>query len=135
MTSLIMIHQDVQLSKLYLVTKALVFKDAIGSWQDMDDQDYLLWQEFILHFGKAIEIESDNWLDDVLHLSMEKTLRTEVESDINSIPKHQRSLITTLHCIIKQMVIKNHKAKDALENYIRSSDITKFPGKNVPTCL
>jgi hypothetical protein len=34
------------------------------------------------------------------------------------------------------MVIKNQEAKDALENYIRSFDITKFPGKNVPTaCL
>ena len=67
---------------------------------------------------------------------MEETLRAEVDSDINSIPKHQRGLITTLRCIIKPMVIKNQEAKDALENYIRSFDITKFPGKNVPTaCL
>jgi hypothetical protein len=55
---------------------------------------------------------------------MEETLRAEVDSDINSIPKHQRGLITTLRCIIKQMVIKNQEAKDALENYIRSFDIT-----------
>jgi hypothetical protein len=67
---------------------------------------------------------------------MEKTLCAEVELDINSIPKHQHGLITTLRCIIKKMVIKNQEAKDALENYIRSFDITKFPGKNVPTtCL
>jgi hypothetical protein len=102
----------------------------------MDDQDYFLWQEFILRFGTGIEIESDNWLDNVLHLLMEKTLCAEVDLDINSIPKHQHGLITTLRCIIKQMVIKNQEAKDALENYIRSFDITKFPGKNVPTaCL
>jgi hypothetical protein len=98
----------------------------------MDDQDYFLWQEFILCFGTAIEIQSDNWLDDVLHLSMEKTLCAEVELDINSIPKHQHGLITTLNCIIKQMVVKNQEAKDALENYIRSFDITKFPGKFSP---
>jgi hypothetical protein len=67
---------------------------------------------------------------------MEKTLHAEVDSDINSIPEHQRGLITTLGFIIKQMAIKNQEAKDALENYIRSFDITKFPGKNVPTtCL
>jgi hypothetical protein len=102
----------------------------------MDDQNYFLWQEFILCFGTVIEIESDSWLDDVLHLSMEKTLRAEVDSDINSIPKHQCGLITTLCCIIKQMVIKNQEAKDTLVNYIRSFYITKFPGKNVPTaCL
>ena len=34
------------------------------------------------------------------------------------------------------MVIKNQEAKDALENYIRGFDITKFPGENLSTaCL
>jgi hypothetical protein len=34
------------------------------------------------------------------------------------------------------MVMKNQEAKDALKNYIRKLDITKFPGENVPTaCL
>jgi hypothetical protein len=136
MTSLIMISQDVQLSKPHLVAKAMVFKDAIRNWQDMEDQDYFLWQELILHFGTTIEIESDNWLDNILHLLMEKTLCTEVNLDINNIPKHQRGLITTLHCIIKQTVINNQEVKEALENYIRSFEITKFPGKNVPiACL
>jgi hypothetical protein len=67
---------------------------------------------------------------------MEETLHAEVELDISSIPKHQRGLISTLSCIIKRMVIKNQEAKHALENYIRTFDITKFSGKNVPTaCL
>ncbi len=91
----------------------------------MDNQNYFLWQEFILPLGTAIEIKIDTWLDNVLHLSMEKSLCTEVELGINSIPKPQCGLITTLHCIIKQMVIKNQEAKDVLENYIRSFDITK----------
>jgi hypothetical protein len=67
---------------------------------------------------------------------MEKTLRSEVESDLNSIPKHQRGSITTLQCIIKQMVVRSQEARDALETYVKIFDITKFPGKNVPTaCL
>jgi hypothetical protein len=67
---------------------------------------------------------------------MEKTLRAEVESDIVSIPKGQCGSVSTLRCIIKRMVMKNQEAKDALENYIRDFDITKFPGENVPTaCL
>ncbi len=59
-----------------------------------------------------------------------------IESDLNSIPKHQRGSITTLWCIIKQMVVRNQEARDALETYIKTFDITKFPCKNVPTaCL
>ncbi len=34
------------------------------------------------------------------------------------------------------MVVRNQEAKDALETYFKTFDITKFPGKNVPTaCL
>ncbi len=67
---------------------------------------------------------------------MDKTLCAEVESDIISIPKHQCGAITTLRCIIKRMVVCNQEARDALQNYIKNFDITKFPGENVPTaCL
>ncbi len=34
------------------------------------------------------------------------------------------------------MVVRNQEARDALETYFKTFDITKFPGKNVPTaCL
>ena len=34
------------------------------------------------------------------------------------------------------MVVRNQEARDALKNYIKNFDITKFPGENVPTaCL
>jgi hypothetical protein len=64
---------------------------------------------------------------------METTLCVEIESDIIGITIQQRGSITTLRCIIKRMVIKNQEAKDALENYIRGFDITKFLCKNIPT--
>jgi hypothetical protein len=67
---------------------------------------------------------------------MEKTLRSEIESDLNSIPKHQHGSVTILCCIIKQMVVRNQEAQDALKNYIKTFDNTKFPGENDPiACL
>ena len=136
MMSILRIPQGVDFSQPQQVATASSFKDAIEDWKDIDDKTYHKWQEFILTYSTSTEIESDNWLDKVLYLSMEKTLRAEVESDITRIPLHQRGSLTTLRCIIKRMVIKNQEAKDALGNYIRSFDITKFPGENVPTaCL
>ncbi len=96
MTSLLRIPQGVDLSKPHHVAKATQFKDAIDDWQSLDNNNYFTWQEFLLQYGTEAELESDNWLDDVLQLSMEKTLSSEVESDFNSIPKHQRGSITTL---------------------------------------
>jgi hypothetical protein len=136
MMSLLLIPQNVDLSKPTVVAKARHFKNAIDDWQSLDDKDYFEWQEFLLGYGSYEETTSDNWLNNILLLSMEKTLRAEVESDIVSIPKEQRGSISTLRCIIKRMVMKNQEAKDALKNYIRDFDITKFPGENVPTtCL
>ena len=118
MMSILKIPQGVDFSQPQQVAGAVSFKDAIEDWKDINDKSYFKWQEFILSYSNAIEIESDNWLEEVLYLSMEKTLCAKVESDINSIPLHQRGSITTLRCIIKRMVIKNQEAKDALENYI-----------------
>ena len=34
------------------------------------------------------------------------------------------------------MVVRNQEARDALETYVKTFDITKFPGKKLPTaCL
>jgi hypothetical protein len=37
MNFLVMIPQEIQLSKPHLVAKATVFKDAIKNWQDIDN--------------------------------------------------------------------------------------------------
>jgi hypothetical protein len=136
MISLLKIPQGIDLSKPHHVAKATQFKDAINDWQDLDDKDYFQWQGFLLCHGTDIEIESDNWLDDVLQISMEPTLHSEVNSDLHGIPLHQRGSMTTLRCIIKHMVVKNQEACDALETYIKTFNIKVFPGENVPTaCL
>ena len=67
---------------------------------------------------------------------MDKTLRAEVESDISHISSSKHGSITTLRFIFRRMVIKNQESLKALEDYIKTFYITKFPGKNVPVaCL
>jgi hypothetical protein len=89
---------------------------------------------FFLSHGTDVEIESDNWLNDMLQISMEPTLHSD--SDLHGIPLHQRCSMTTFRCIINCMVVKNQEARDALETYIKTFDIKMFPGENVPTaCL
>ena len=136
MLSILNIPKGVDYSDPRNVIRHTAYKDAIKDWQDLEDEDYFQWQEFLLRYSSVTEIESDAWLEDTLHLSMEKTLKTEVDSDISAIPLQQRGSITSLRCIIKRMVIKNQEPRDALESYIKTFDITKFPGENVPiACL
>ncbi len=136
MASLIMIPLGVDLSKPHLVAHATHFKDVIEDWQDLQDVDHFQWQEFLLQHGTELELESVYWLDNVLHLSMDKTLHSEIELDLTSIPKNWCGSITALQCFIKRMVVRNQEARGALKNDIKTFDITKFPGENVPTdCL
>jgi hypothetical protein len=69
-------------------------------------------------------------------MSLEKMLCAEVESDLCSLPLSRQGSITTLRYIIKQLVVKNQEARDALEEYLKTFDIRKFLGENVPlACL
>ncbi len=136
MVSLLMIPTGVDYSKPREVTKATKFKDAIKDWHSLDDADYFNWQAFILRHGTSIELENNSWLEDTLQLSMEKTLCAEVESNIFNIPHYQRGSITTLRCIMKCMVVKTQESCNAIESYLKTFDMTKYPGKNVPiACL
>jgi hypothetical protein len=74
------------LAQPYQVAKATLFKDAINDWQVLNNGVYFNWQEFILRSGTNVKIESVNWLDDTLQMSLEKTLHVEVESDLCSLP-------------------------------------------------
>jgi hypothetical protein len=136
MISLIKIPQGIDLAQPYQVAKATLFKDAIDDWQVLNNAVYFNWQEFILQSGTNVETESDNWLDDTLQMFLEKMLHAEVESDLSSLPISRQGSLTTLCYIIKQLVIKNQEARDALKEYLKTFDIRKFPGENVPLdCL
>jgi hypothetical protein len=79
MTSIIMIPKGV--SSLFTppsITSTMVWLDAIKDYDKLEDSNYSAWQEFILHHGSDVEIESDSWLEGTLLLSMESTLCAKV---------------------------------------------------------
>ncbi len=60
-----------------------------------------------MRHGTAVEVEIDDWLEGTLLLSMEVTLRAEVESDLKGLPENHRGAITMLRFIIKRLVVCN----------------------------
>ena len=137
MNPILMIPQGVDVKNPANVSRACIFFNAIDDWQKLEDKDYFQWQKFVLLYGSSVEVESDNWLKETLLLSMERTLCSKVESDMKSLPlQKQKGAITMLCFIIKHMVVRNQEAKDALEIYLKTFNITAFPGENVPiACL
>ena len=78
-TSIIMIPQG--MSSTFTpacINSSTKWLHAINDFDRLEDHQYSAWQEFILRHGTAVEIESDNWLEGTLLLSMEVTLCAEV---------------------------------------------------------
>ena len=106
METIIKIPMKIDLSNP-LKVKTSRTKNAIEDWQQLKDKDYYDWQELILTYGAASELESNNWLEDTLLLSMDKNLCSEVASDMSGFLPIKRRAVTMLRCIIKRMVVKN----------------------------
>jgi hypothetical protein len=129
-TSIIMIPQG--MSSAFTpacINSSTKWLHAIDDFDRIEDHQYSAWQEFILRNGTAVEIESDDWLEGTLLLSMEVTLCAEVESDLKGLPANHRGAITMLCFIIKHLVVRNQEAWDALEEYVKTFDIHNFPGE------
>jgi hypothetical protein len=59
--------------------------DAINDYNKLEDHQYAKWQEFILHKGPTVEVESNEWLEETLHLLMESNHSAEVESNMKGL--------------------------------------------------
>ncbi len=89
METLLKIPVDVDLLQPLLVKKATKFFNIIKDWQQLNDKKYFEWQEFIMRYGTTHELESNSWLEDTLLISMDKNLRSEIESDMSGFPKNK----------------------------------------------
>jgi hypothetical protein len=74
MMLLLKIPQVSVMSPENIFKSCMVMLNSIDDYDKIDDFDYCKWQEFINHHGSEVELESNSWLKDTLHLSMEPTL-------------------------------------------------------------
>ncbi len=71
MTSIIMIHKGAfSLFTPPSITFTMVWLDTIKDYDKLEDSNYSAWQEFILHHGLDVKIESYSWLEGIFLLSI-----------------------------------------------------------------
>lgn len=110
--------------------------NILDDWKDVNEADVLAWQEFILRYGSSEDLESNNWMEDTLYLSMEQSLKSEVLSDVQDVPKLQRGAVTLFYLVVKRVFLRNQEARDLLITWIKEFDLLNFPNQNVSkACL
>ncbi len=109
------------------------FINSVLNHDQLSDAHYFDWQCVIRRFGNKQELISDAWLSDKLWSSLDSELRTEVKADFDELPDINKGAISLLRLIINRMVQNNQESRRAMEEFIRTFDIQRFPGENVTT--
>lgn len=120
------------------VNYATSHANAVLDHDQLTDDHYKRYQRFLRTYGRDEELESDAWLEEKLWKSLSPALLAEVSSDFLELDKDEdpkletcKGSLTLLRIIIKRVVQSNQEARRALEDYIKTFDIRKFPGENV----
>ena len=113
------------------IKKATVWTNILTDYSLVDERAIYRWQEFVLTFGSSSDVESDNWMEDTLRLSMDPTLKAEVLSDLEELEELQRGAISIFYLITKRMVIRNQEAKDAMLEWFNTFDIRNYDNQDV----
>jgi len=124
------------ISDVNSVTTSPGFVNSILNWKDLHDEDCYRWQQFLNLYGSTVDIESDQWMEEFLRASMEKTLKDEVISDFDELPKDSRGAVSLFRCMVNRMVTKNEESRRNLEQWLQDFTLASFSGENVTkACL
>ena len=112
------------------------FLNAILDHDKIHPDYYSRWQMFLRRWGGKEEITSDRWLEEMLMKSLDPALLREVMSEFGKLEEDEKGSITLLRIIINRIVQSNQESRRAMEEYIKTFDIRRFPGEDVTeACL
>lgn len=115
--------------------------NAVLDHDKLTDEHYKSFQRFLRRYGRDEELTSDNWFEEKLWKSLGPALLSEVSSDFLELDKDVdlskpntetcKGSLTLLRLIINRVVQSNQESRRALEEYIKTFDIRRFPGEDV----
>ena len=131
MTSIFMMPNRFDLHDSSSIHASTQYTNLLTDYSEIDRADILDWQEYLFRYGSDVDVESDNWMEETLRLSMEQTLKTEVLSDMEELPRTQRGAISMYYLMTKRMVVRNQEAKDAMLEWFNTFDIRNYDNQDV----
>ena len=107
--------------------QATCMSNLLTDWVTADLNTVLCWQEFLLAYGSAEDIESNNWMEETLYLSMEADLKAEVISDMQDVHVLQRGAVTLFYMTLRRVAIRH----DHMSDWVKTFDLCAFANQNV----
>ena len=105
--------------------------NCVLDFEQLTDSAYFCWQEFVRLYGHSEEILSDKMFEEKLWKSLTPGLHSEVSCDFRELPKNQKGSISLLRLIVNRVMHTGQESRRAMEDYIKTFDIRKYPGEDV----
>jgi hypothetical protein len=124
------------ISNVNSVTTSPSLVNSILNWKNLQDDDCYRWQQFLDLYGSTVDIKSDQWMEEFLRASMEKTLKDEVISNFDELPKDSCGTVSLFCCMVNRMATKNEESRRNLEQWLQDFNLASFSEENVTkACL
>ena len=108
------------------------FINLLTDYSKVSLEIVLRWQRFVNRNASDVELESNNWAEEILQLSMDSELTALVFDDIEGIENSRaRGAITTFKLMTNRVVLNIQEKVDAYHNWIRKWTILTVDGQNV----
>ena len=130
-THILMIPSKFSKYSPFSIPGNMTYTNCVLDFDKLTDVQYFEWQEFIRLHGQTEETTSDEYFEEKLWNSLSPALHSEVASDFRELRGPQKGSISLLRLIINRVMHTGQESRRAMETYIKTFDIRKFPGEDV----
>ena len=107
------------------------FNSLIEHFSKFTIEEVAEWRQWLSTWAAPVELESDNWMAEIMDKSMDTALSTTVHEALAELPESARGGVTRFKLMVDEMVLVNQETLDALATWLREFDIRRFDGQNV----
>ena len=111
--------------------RATTWTDITKDFDKVSFDRCMTWQTWLNKWGGATDEESDRWVEGILEVSVEPTLKAEVAATLAAVDDVRQGAVVRFRLIAKLVFERNQEARETMVVYVAEFDIRKYDAQDV----
>eukprot|EP00956_Cyclotella_meneghiniana_P024440 scaffold49028_cov44-Cyclotella_meneghiniana.AAC.1 len=107
--------------------------DLFTEHDELDMNAVLEWQHWFLVWASDSDIQSGQWLSQLVLNSLKPDLRDEVSHELSDLPVQHRGSASTLWIALDKVNVSSYETTETLKSFITTFKLSAYPNENVRT--
>ena len=107
--------------------------DLFTEHDELDLDVVLEWQHWFLVWASDSDIQSGQWLSQLVLNSLKPDLRDEVSRELSDLPVEHRGSASTLWIALDKVNVSSYETTESLKSFITTFKLSAYPNENVGT--